>query len=738
MFKFGKITKHSNRAKNKKRLEARLARLRSKYVEPFERTSNAPSDQVQSELRIGVDISEPDNELAPRDGGGDWQEAADLFDEPVEENEARMEAEHVAEVGNVLRTFKELEAVAEEEHDVQQQVARVRSILHEGEDVDEVEELEHALDAEDICQFFVSLQAKREVSKAVIADIVKFLRRNGRDIGHVLKEGELPSFKVMRHRVQKRMPKVNVVVVCVDENGARVEFAPRTTFPKKEIQQRNLKVEYTLYYVSLKEVRMWHIRAHPRKRPAALSKQFDCSLDGVPESRSSGLSIDVLSIRFINCRNIYTLAILQPSRKRLGNKDAIVLKPFLEELKESGLTLRYFIADAPKRASLQGLKSHAATAGCPYCLARKVDGHYPATSMNKRRRTDVELRERARAIADGRGGEVDDGVRAVSLLNDIEDFDLINDVPAESMHLCFLGVVRKIMKLMYKQAGVTNKFRRYRAEYRPVSDEPLNRELEKVKGLSRFSRRPRDFDAAVYKAEEYRNLALAFWPAVLNTCPLGTRQAWLRTVYCLRGFSLPNAIYNDLKENRSFGDKDLREWYIEFEESMGVEACSHNVHVFHHLDLVRALGSLSTTSAVHYEDHYALLKVNYKPGTISKGKQALESLLLAQASGHSCAQKRKVQMRVTSKVDDRHVYLKDGRIVLLTEMPSTGMISGRRVPTKRVPDLLEERDFSDVLVFRADPAVLAESVTAQVSDVLGLVVFCQEFASVLTWSMLEM
>ena len=733
MFKFGKVTKNANRTKNKKRLEARLARLRMKYVEPFEETQPAQTERVQSELQAGVDIGDQEDELVPH-GGGDWQEAADLFEEPQEENEAGFAAEHVAEVGSVLRTINELEVEADQEQSAQRLQACVERRLDEDED----EETEHALDADDISQFFVSLQAKREVSKAVIGDIVKFLRRNGSDVGQVLKEGELPSFKVMRHRVQKRMPKINVVVVCIDGNGARVELAPRTTFPKKEILRRNLKVEYTLFYVSLKDVRTWHIRAHPKKRPEALSKQFDCSLDGVPESRSSGLSIDLLSIRFINCRNIYTFAILQPSRKRLGNKDAIVLQPFLEELKESGLTLRYFIADAPKRASLQGLKSHSANHGCPYCLARKEDGHYAASSMNKPRRTDAELRERARAVSEGRGGEIDDGVRAVSLLEGIEDFDIINDVPAESMHLCFLGVVRKMMKLMYKQVGVTNKFRRYRAEYRPVSEEPLNRELEKVKGLSSFSRRPRDFDAAVYKAEEYRNIALAFWPAVLSTCPLGTRQAWLRTVYSIRGFSLPNSIYNDLKVNTNFGAKDLREWYIDFEEAFGVEACSHNIHVFHHLDLVRALGLLSTTSAVHYEDHYSLVKVNYKAGTISKGKQALESLFLAQASGHACAKKRKVQMRETSKVDDRYVYLKDGRIILLTEMPSARTIVGRRVPTKNVPNLLEERDFSDVLVFRADQAVLAESVTARVADVLGLVVFCQEFASVLTWSMLEM
>ncbi len=719
MFKFSKIGKNRHYAKNKKRTADRLARLRAQFIE-------AAPVSIPEPAAVALEVRAPDIE-ENHEVAGDWQEGVELCEAEPEDG-ARFELD--------LATNLEAVRAEEEQH-------RVLLSVHNEADIDVGnEELDgapkRALDVNDISQFFVSLQARRDVPKAVMADIVKYMRQNGADVSRVLGEGQLPSFKSMRLRVEKFIPKISVAVTALDGNGERVELAPRSTYPKTIIRNRDLTVQYTLFYVSLKDVWEWHVRAHPKKTPNQLSRQFDMSLDGVPESRSSGLSIDIVSIRFINCSNIYSVAILQPARKRLGNKDAIVLKPFLDDLAESGLTVRYVIGDAPKRASMQGLKSHAAKAGCPYCYAKKTTGYYPASTVNARRRTDEELRERAQAIADGHPAEEDDGIREPSLLRNIPDFDLIHHVPSESMHLMFLGVVRKMLKLMYKQVGVTNKFARYRAEFRPVSLEPLNRELARAKGLSRFSRRPRDFDSAVYKAEEYRNLVLAFWPAVLKTCPLGTRQAWLRTVYCARACSLPNDLYDNLKAETDYGARDLRKWYIEFEEAFGLEACSHNVHVFHHLDLVRALGPLSKTSASKYEDHYALVKTSYKPGTMSKGKQALESLYLAQASGHFCAKRRKVRMAVTSKIDDRYVYLRDGRMIVLTEVGPRGRIVGRRVPLKNVDGVLEEGDLADVLVFRANADVSDESVTARASDVLGIVVFCDEFASVMTWSMLEM
>ncbi len=709
-----------------------MARLRAKYIAPVNWTTLIDPDNVTVVPSVRVNQVEEDQGQEGDDGyevnEGDWQEPVDLLEGPeVSETDAR----RITDIGSALHVLHELE----EEGGVSQHVTSAVVAAEEEE-----ANTERALNVDDISQFFVGLQARREVPKAVMSDIVSYLRKNRSAMASVLEKNELPNFRSMRGRVENRMPPIRMDISCSDVTGASVMLAQRKTFPKKEILRKNLRVQYTLYYVSLKAVRQWHIAAHPKKRPEALSKQFDFSIDGVPESRSSGLSIEILSIRFVNCRNIYTVCILQPARKRLENKDAIVLKPFLDELEESGLTVRYVIADAPKRASLQGLKSHAATSSCPYCHARKVDGCYPAASYNRRPRTDEEHRKRGQEIADGTGDPSveDDGVKGVSLLAAIPGLDLIHDVPAESMHLVCLGVVRKMMKLMYKQVGVANKIRKYSALYRPVSEEPLNEELRKTKGLSQYSRRPRDFDAAVYKAEEYRNLVLAFWPAVLNTCPLGTREAWLRTVYCVRGFSLPNTLYRNLKEKTGFGTEDLRKWYVEYEAVFKAISCSHNTHVFSHLDVVRELGPLATTSACHYEDHYAYVKLNYRAGTISKGKQALESLLLIQATGHSCVKQRKVGMKSSSKIDDRFVFLKDGRIIVLTEVSPGGKLAGRRVRTKNAPNLLEDVNLEDVLIFRADANDEAEEVTAHVRDVLGKVVFCGGFASVITWTMMEM
>ncbi len=688
------------------RRKKRQDKLRQDYVDPYREGAAPYSAAEQAENAAAIGLTEGiedevyDYESAPCDDP-DWR---------VDEGDDEGDDSVVREIQTAMAAQR-LEEREQEYGDVTLQNPYTAPAIPSRQ-----------TSREDIEHFFVGLQCKRDVPKAVMIDIIEYLRRNAVVICHALESGELASFRAMRDHATKLAPKVRIDVVCTDREGSEVAFSGLTRFPRKEIGERDLRLVYALYYCSLSDIYQWHCKAHP---DGIASRIIDMSVDGVPESKSSGLSIDVLCVRFTDCRAIYPLVILQPWKKKLGGKDALTLKPLLQELEQSGLSVRRIIADAPKRAPLQGLKSHAATSGCPYCVAKKVNGKYPSGTFGGHLRTDHELRRQGEEVERGEANAY--GVKGKGLAADIPRLDLTRDIPAESMHLVFLGVVRKMLKLMYlPKPGQT----RYEVRHMPADDSHLNALLRYQKGLTNFSRCTRDFDRANYKSEEYRNLVWVYWPLVMETAPPGTAKVWLLTVYIVRAISLPDSLYIGVKDKVK---ELIGQWYVEYERAFKAENCTYNTHVFSHVDLVRELGPLWETSATAFEDFYAILKRNYREGTTATGSQALLNSLLALMSGHHCVRPRIVTITSTSRLEDRFIYTRDGRIMKLTHL-GDNELRGVAVPMLRVTGLVRGLDFSDVLVYRVDGNGHTES-TIQPSDVIGKVVVSGAYASVVLWPM---
>ncbi len=705
------------------RREKRLRRIREEYVDPYRATAQsalayaggAASDtESTTGSRIG-DEPVPDN---------DWPELLCLEDElPQHDVELSSDDETAALVHAV-----EMDVVRRQ---TDPDVLVPAPAFGVGEDDPEEEGDEGGrVSCTDIENFLVGLQARREVPVKVMMDIVDYLRQNPTGISRALETNQLRSFRVMRAHALTELPNVKVDVACEDRQGRLVSMTGLDRFPRKELRNRKLSLIYAMYYVNLTDLYDWHIKLHGN---VVSSRIIDVSVDGVPESRSSGLSIDVLCIRFADCRNVYAVAILQPWKKRMSGKDAAILAPFLGDLPASGLKVRRIIADAPKRAPMQGLKSHAAKSGCPYCKAHKINGQYPSSTMDHPLRTDADLRQEGAHVA--AGGSSHDGVKGIGLAACIPGLDLIRDIPAECMHCIHLGVCRKMIKLMYKQKAAPGGQKLYPVRFTAADDAPLNAILRQQKGLSHFSRRPRDLDCAVYKAEEYRNLNIAYWPAVMQTAPADTVKVWLLTVYVVRALSLPNEQYRKVEADM---EDMLRQWYVAYERCFTAANCTHYTHVFHHLQLVRDVGPLEETSAKAFEDFYAVMKQNYRAGTTATGSQALTNTMLAKKSKHSCKPPRFLSMQCTERVDDRYVYLKTGVIMQLTHL-STNAVRGVRVPHQRAVGLLRGVDFSDVLVYRVDLRNVS-NVHSDIdpSDVLGLCVLCQGYCTVVTWPMLSM
>jgi hypothetical protein len=80
-------------------------------------------------------------------------------------------------------------------------------------------------------------------------------------------------------------------------------------------------------------------------------------IDGVPLSKSSNKTSDIVSIRFASCYRIYPWIVTCPMNNyKLLARDS--LEPIIEQLKANGITLKHLIADAPVRAACRGIKCH--------------------------------------------------------------------------------------------------------------------------------------------------------------------------------------------------------------------------------------------------------------------------------------------------------------------------------------------------------------------------------------------
>ena len=123
-----------------------------------------------------------------------------------------------------------------------------------------------------------------------------------------------------------------------------------------------------------------------------------------------------------------------------------------------------------------------------------------------------------------------------------------------------------------------------------------------------FSRRSRDMDSGRgLKAEEYRNLCIAFFSTV--AAAIGEdrpeHELWLILVYVIRANIIPGEEPPfPLWQERAAHRKIHRLW----NEIFGEETSSYNIHLLTHLPLIRKKGPLYKISAFASESSYSIFR----------------------------------------------------------------------------------------------------------------------------------
>ena len=424
------------------------------------------------------------------------------------------------------------------------------------------------------------------------------------------------------------------------------------------------------------------------------------SLDGVSESKSTTNSLDVYTSRFAKCRNIYPHRIVKPlNRFPVENRDQFA--SFLEDLNQNNCHVTDFIGDNPKRAFVREALNHASYYACEYCEAKavqfkdqvenrlertkfeeqirdiqeKIDmlqdtpgtststdrsiemllnlkktieqdfrkkiksSHlvWPSSTSNANLRTVHDINAIVHEIDNHETLTIDEskGFNGHSLLLYYDNFDFIRGISCEYMHCVCLGVIKRLLTLTFnlgeKRVRVTNR--------RLSNPSSYNNLMKNVRVPKEFSRRARNLDISVLKAQEMRNIALFFFPVVLQCIERTAkeRRLWLLLSYVIRACCIPQEEFMNVDEHTILALS--QQFYTLYEQLFSSKNCTYNTHVFSaHILLIRSRGPLTFTSAFPFEAFYAELRHSFTPGTMSPLKQMFQKVMLRRVLSYHCCE----------------------------------------------------------------------------------------------------
>lgn len=194
------------------------------------------------------------------------------------------------------------------------------------------------------------------------------------------------------------------------------------------------------------------------------------------------------------------------------------------------------------------------------------------------------------------------GIKGLSVLTGLPDFDIIKGLPPDYMHHTNLGLVKLIWELLF-EGDAENKSQPYHIG---KQKELVQQRLQSIRLPSSFPRRIRDI-------EEYSKFKASEWETLLFHCVYPCLHDLLPIKYVEHIMMLSSSIFLllEMKISRntitSCG-KQLDRFVRDFEQHYGTKNMVYNVHLTTHLaQTVRNLGALWNSSLYPYENGNGML-----------------------------------------------------------------------------------------------------------------------------------
>lgn len=404
------------------------------------------------------------------------------------------------------------------------------------------------------------------------------------------------------------------------------------------------------------------------------------------------------------------------------------LEDFIHDLHSNDCIIKAFVADNLKRANAREAQNHASYYACEYCFSKaltfmvgeeqlaarkhsleqekkKIEERietlqqhehqdeesiqalqvvleslnnslkniqikkkqlvWPYSTSDGEPRTREKIIEIVNQIEEGNAPNRDDrkGIVGKSPFLTLEYFDIVLDIPCEYLHSGCIGVVKRLVCLTFN-VGIT----RTRITTRKLTPPSVfNLLMAKIKVVREFGRRARNLDFSVFKAQEYRNLALFFFPIIVDCIEeeAKERRLWLLLAYLLRACVIPQHEFQNV--NISDIDYCAKHFYKLYEQLFGPSNCSYNTHIIGaHIKEMRIHGPLTLTSAFGFESFYGEMRKSFVPETASPLKQILQKIYLKRAlSPHNCKPSIHITTHTTSLECNNLIYTFTDRIYKL-------------------------------------------------------------------------
>ena len=183
-------------------------------------------------------------------------------------------------------------------------------------------------------------------------------------------ERKLPQFKHLRRKIIKdSVPPVQIRTAFLNLQTNTVETPPPSDKgPDKAFNDVNIYQKlFEITSVKVKDVLKIHsetCRKHQHLDQEHIEVNLSC--DGVADSKSSTVSMDVFSISFPECSRVYPLSIIRPTKKNYVDFKSEI-RTVLDDLKQERVKILNFLGDNPMRALMRDCKNHSGYFSCEYC-----------------------------------------------------------------------------------------------------------------------------------------------------------------------------------------------------------------------------------------------------------------------------------------------------------------------------------------------------------------------------------
>lgn len=251
------------------------------------------------------------------------------------------------------------------------------------------------------------------MSNAATDGIWQWIWDNANDISQIAQNPEQHNrpkkMRAYRRKAKKQLPRMDEMHMIREADGSikvrhscpRQKQGREILFSQvslKVLLNENVsacKVNICICIISqLAEI----IEVHQSRHPCQVQTQdLVLWIDGIQESRSNKVSLNVFACYFPGCRLIYPVCIQRPSPtmpvEQKQEQEQLALRCIVEEIQYVylfnyswnmapinctvfltvrllGLRLQYISADAPKRASIRKFKNHNSYRGCDFCVIR--------------------------------------------------------------------------------------------------------------------------------------------------------------------------------------------------------------------------------------------------------------------------------------------------------------------------------------------------------------------------------